>query len=124
MRFFRARKNFGLMALLAFALQFAISVAHVHPAHTRPSQTSPLACRTFLPPAAQHPCAPLPVSNECCPTCLALNLTGPAVQCDAPAFPLPAFTQTAPNLRMEQAPLCGLPAAAFQARAPPSLMTV
>jgi hypothetical protein len=124
MRLFRARKCFRLVALLAFALQLGVSVSHIHPAHARPSKTSALACRTFLPPEPHNPCVPQPSSHDCCPVCLALNLTGPALRSDAPALALPAFARTAPQAQAEIACSDARSTSSFNARAPPAFAMV
>jgi hypothetical protein len=91
MRWFRPQMHFGSrLALVALALQFALTFGHVH-------SLVPISVDTALSSAAaasDGPSSRDPVRNGLadfdCPICALINLTGTSTPSVAPDLPLPA----------------------------------
>ena len=120
MRFFRRRSEFAVLALVALAAQMLMSFGHTHARQPIGPDTA-IACRTFIPPAANQPCAPSHRDDgKDCSICWSMGVASAAVLGSAPALDLPADMSCAtPSVR---APL-DVPTtitASFQPRGPPA----
>ena len=120
MRFARARVWLGSWsALLALAIQFALSFGHLH---FDRSGLVPLALRSVIQaPAAGLSAAPMPGPHK--PAGLAGDFcaVGSAIPSNAPTLPLRAtFSRVSPEARAEVAPATS-PHLFFQQRAPPQV---
>ena len=118
MRWFRSNVRSGAWcALVAMALQLALTFAHVH---LRITSTAQLAAMT-LPDGSSPPTKPKPrIVDEHCAVCTLIQMAGAAALVAAAWLLLPAlFASTRFTIRLEHK-LAGSPPLHFQARAPPT----
>lgn len=108
-------KTGARLALLALALQFALSFGHFHAvaASSAPSiQSTQQQLPAPAPDSGQHP-------DDLCPICVVTALAGTALAASPPALPLPQAVEL-PRQAVETAFLhLVAPSAGFQPRAPP-----
>jgi hypothetical protein len=123
MRFFRHRRGFAGLALVALAAQFVLALGHTHAAGASPrwltASTASIACRSFLPPALDKPCPPRHSDEHDCPICWTASLAGSLVLPESPALVLPASRSEPLKLNAAAVPRVTYAAAAFHARGPP-----
>ncbi len=119
MRPLRRRPEIGYLALLALAVQLALSFSHVHGAWANPDN-APLACRTFYQSPADHGCPLHKNDHKGCAVCWTMSLTASALLAAPPALALPTVVSEPyrPGLGREAAPRAAT--AAFDARGPPA----
>lgn len=120
MRFFRHRRGFACLALVALAAQFYLSLGHTHATGVFQRYASmSIACRTFMPPGVDKPCPPRHSDEHDCPICWTASIGGKLVLHEPPALALPFSQSEQPVLRPAAAPTLTQATAAFRARAPP-----
>jgi hypothetical protein len=125
MAWFRSRSRLGsYLALVALALQLAVSFGHVHLDHIAPVSAGATALASAQPSggevnAPSSPAGREDLADDCCPICALVHLAGALVPAETPSLALPsAFGR----LRLEAAAefdLTTLQGTPFQARAPP-----
>ena len=120
MRFFRHRRGFACLALVALATQFYLSLGHTHATgvFSRYAQVS-IACRTFMPPGVDKPCPPRHSDEHDCPICWTAGIAGSLVLSEPPAPAVPVSQSEPLRLRPAAEPLPVKAAAPFHARGPP-----
>lgn len=118
MRHLRRRAQFGYLALVALAAQLLLSFGHTH-APRAPDANLALACRTFFEPVADQNCPPLKKHDDCA-LCWTVAAAGTLVLPEPPALALPRLEGELWQTLLARAPLLVIPAAAFDARGPPS----
>jgi len=125
MRWVRSNVRWGAAcALLALAIQFALSFGHVHVAAVANSHHSGLAQLSLDTPDGagglkQKPKPQRPGGDNACDICILIQLTGSSAPAEAPALVLPAaFGPAWHAIRTDRA-LTPSRLALFQARGPP-----
>lgn len=115
MRWFRSNVRSGAWcALIAMALQLALTFAHVH---LRVTSTTQLAAIT-LPDGSSSPATP-GIVDEHCAVCTLIQMVGTAAPAAAASLPLPSlFTSTPLAIGVEHE-FAASPPLHFQARGPP-----
>lgn len=121
MGWFRSRSKWGsCLALLALALQLALSFGHVHVGLvSKHSSASIVAISTDAhKPAGRQPHLPAAADHNC-PVCALIHLAGTLLPSAPPALALPAISGRLPHEIVAQFDLSATPSAHFQARGPP-----
>ena len=112
----RARRKLGgWLALLALALQLALSFGHVHAEEFAAANPAIVAAQPAGPGGTQQPSG----NHDDCPICVVIHLAGTLLLPAPPAIPLPASFAIAQRYVPALQALVAAPAASFQARAPP-----
>jgi hypothetical protein len=117
MRWFRSNVRSGAWcALVAMALQLALTFAHVHLRVTSTAQLAAIA----LPDGSSSPTKPKPrIVDEHCAVCTLIQMAGAAAPAAAASLPLPYLFTSAPlTIGVEHQPATS-PPLHFQARGPP-----
>jgi hypothetical protein len=120
MRFFRHRRGFVCLALVALATQFYLSLGHTHASGVFPRDAqASIACRTFMPVGLEKPCPPRHSDEHDCPICWTAGIAGTLVLPEQPALAVPVSQSEPLKLRPAAEPLPVKAAAPFHARGPP-----
>ena len=119
MRWFRSNVRSGAwFALVAMAIQLALTFGHLHLRVTSAQQTAKAA--VTLPDGSSLPTAPKPrVVDDHCAICTQIQMAGTGVPAAAASLPIPARFIAAPfRIGIEHEPAAS-PPRHFQARGPP-----
>ena len=127
MRWVRSNVRFGAWcALLALAVQLALSFGHVHIATVGSTKSALAAGWTTQPsvppadaPAAPAKHAPMGIAHDQCAICTVVQLAGAALPAATAALPLPQVSSQAWLGTSVEFVLAASPHYSFQARAPP-----
>jgi hypothetical protein len=120
MRFFRHRRGFACLALVALATQVYLSLGHTHESgvFTRYAGSA-VACRTLTPPSVDKSCPPRHSHEHDCPICWTGSIAGSLVLPEQPALAVPVSQSETLKLRPAAELLPAKAAAPFYARGPP-----
>jgi hypothetical protein len=117
MRSCRANNNFGLLALIALALQFAVSFGHVHIDNTYPARTIiGLGTRAAQSLPAQQPGQD---GDDYCAICASIYLAANSFVPVAPLLPVPSASHLIERSDHGAPAFVAPQRAPFQSRAPP-----
>lgn len=115
MRAVRAHLRGGaIVALLALALQLALSFGHSHPV------AAPSAGIATASVVSHSQGGPDGIASDECDICATIALAGSVVHAEAPVLPVPAAFAPAPSPRRATAAVRTATFVAFNSRAPPS----
>ena len=118
MRWFRSNVRSGAwFALVAMALQLALTFGHLHLRVTSAAHLTAKATIT-LPDGSSLPTKPRLV-DENCAVCTLIQMAGAAAPAVAASLPLPALFASAPLTTRVEHELTASPPLHFQARGPP-----
>lgn len=123
MHWFRSNRYFGArLALIAVALQFALTFGHVHlplPAQAAADQELSLAAsESDASASSRH--KPNGLADLDCPVCALINLSAAATPSVAPAVPLPASAEFVTLHPHAYSPSTPAPRTSQRARGPPA----
>jgi DUF2946 family protein len=121
MGWFRSRLRWGsYLALLALALQLALSFGHVHLGPISKHSSADIVANgtDAHKPAGRHHHLPATADDNCA-ICALIHLAGTLVPSAPPTLPLPAESKRLPHQFLVQFDLTAPLGAHFQARAPP-----
>lgn len=102
------------MALLALALQFALSFGHSHPIAPPPAGITAASV------VSSSQGGPDGLATDACDICATIALAGSVVHAEAPVLPVPAAFTPAPSPWRATAAVRSATFVAFNSRAPPS----
>jgi len=121
MHWFRTNLQPGWLALFALAVQFTLSIGHVHThGFVQPLLPNP-ACSAVADATGEVvPAAPAPVDgSDDCLVCLTIYLTGTSPTSAGPTLPVPVEFAWIKLAMVFELPLTAAPHHFFNARAPP-----
>ena len=121
MRWFRSNVRWGAwFALVAMALQLALTFGHLHLLHLRVAASAQLAAKAAitLPDGSSLPTKPRLI-DENCTVCTLIQMAGAAAPATAASLPLPALFASTPLTTRVEHELAASPPLHFQARGPP-----
>ena len=123
MRCMRRRTEFVVLAIVALAAQILLSLGHSpagHAVYRTAHNSAALQCRSFLPPAADQPCAPHHDDGKDCAICWTIGMAGAGVLGAPPALAVPILGTGTTLPVCEALKIPRTETAAFHARGPPS----